>query len=69
MHFVIEFALGSGENIRLLSWEGVLERVQLWGGVANPSEELEEPLLLNSLPISEVLAAASNSQQPQLLGF
>jgi hypothetical protein len=35
MHFVIELALGSGENIRFLSWQAVLERVQLWGGVAS----------------------------------
>ena len=43
MHFVIEFALGSGENIRLLTWQAVLERVQLWGEVANLSENFDEP--------------------------
>jgi len=55
MHFVIEFALGSGENIRLLSWQAVLERVQLWGRIGRA------PQNLNCLPISEVLAAAASS--------
>lgn len=66
MHFVIGFALGSGENNRLLSWQAVF-----WESAAlgRSSEPIWRALPLNSVPISEVLAAASKRQQPQLLGF